>query len=132
MKKPLPICLLILRIAMFAMFLVWAIDKFLRPGSEALMYQHAYHLPLLPSIAMYAIGAFQVILAACFVIGLQKTFTSGLVLVGVLIYTVASYRLYYPLFHNDNLLFFAAWPMLAVCISLYLLRHQDTLLAAGN
>jgi putative oxidoreductase len=28
----------------------------------------------------------------------------------------------------DNLLFFAAWPMLAACIALYLLRDQDTLL----
>jgi hypothetical protein len=29
----------------------------------------------------------------------------------------------------DNLLFFAAWPMLAACITLYLLRDLDTLWA---
>lgn len=132
MKKPLPICLLLLRIAMFAVMLIWAIDKFLRPSTEAAMYQHAYHLPALPSMVMYAIGAFQIILASCFVLGIQKTLTSGLVLLGVLVYTVASYRLYMPLFHGDNLLFFAAWPMLAVCVSLYLLRYQDTLFAVSN
>ena len=27
----------------------------------------------------------------------------------------------------DNLLFFAAWPMLAACFALYLLRDLDTL-----
>lgn len=131
MKKPLPICLLLLRIAIFMMMLLWAIDKFMRPFSEAALYQQTYHLPVLPSMAMYAIGAFQILLATCFVIGLQKTLTAGLVLLGVLVYTIASYHLYMPPFQGSNLLFFAAWPMLAVCISLYLLRKQDTLLAVS-
>jgi len=29
----------------------------------------------------------------------------------------------------QNLLFFAAWPMLAACVALYLLRDADTLLS---
>ena len=131
MKKPLPICLLLLRIAIFMVMLIWSIDKFMRPLTEAAMYHRAYHLPVLPTMIMYAIGAFQILLATCFVIGLQKTLTAGLVLLGMLIYTVASYRLYMPPFHGDNLLFFAAWPMVAVCISLYLLRTQDTLFAVS-
>jgi putative oxidoreductase len=129
MKKPLPLCLWLLRIGMFIVMLVWAIDKFIRPGVEASVYHRAYHLPLLPAIVIYIIGAFQILLATTFVMGLQKTFTAGLMLLGVLIYTIASYRLYMPPFQGDNLLFFAAWPMLAVCFSLYLLRKQDTLLA---
>ena len=60
MKKPLPICLLLLRLAIFIVMLVWAIDKFMRPMTEAAMYQHAYHLPPLPAMIMYAIGAFQI------------------------------------------------------------------------
>ena len=31
-------------------------------------------------------------------------------------------------FNNPNLLFFAAWPMLAACFTLYYLRDQDTLM----
>lgn len=131
MKKPLPICLLLLRIGIFMMMLIWAVDKFVRPGAEAAMYHRAYHLPLLPSMAIYTIGAFQILLATAFVIGLQRTITAGLVLLGMLVYTIASYRFYLPPFQGDNLLFFAAWPMLAVCISLYLLRKQDTLLAVS-
>lgn len=131
MKKPLPTCLLLLRFAVFTVILFWAVDKFIRPGSEAAMYQHAYHLPLLPAMVMYTVGAFQILLVCCFVIGLQKTLTTGLVMVGMFIYTLASYRFYLPPFQGDNLLFFAAWPMLAVCIVLYLLRRQDTLLAVS-
>jgi putative oxidoreductase len=122
--KPLPTCLLLLRIAIFVVMLVWAVDKFIRPGTEAAMYQHAYHLPALPALVMYAVGAFQILLICCFLIGLQKTLTTGLVLLGMLIYTIASYRLYMPPFQGDNLLFFAAWPMLAVCIALYVLRRS--------
>jgi putative oxidoreductase len=129
MKKPLPICLLLLRWTIFVVMLIWAIDKLIRPLTEAGMYERAYHLPPLPAIVMYAIGAFQILLATGFVIGLQKTLTAGLILLGMLIYTIASYRLYLPPFQGDNLLFFTAWPMLAVCVSLYLLRKQDTLLA---
>lgn len=131
MKKPLPICLLLLRIAIFAVLLVWGIDKFMRPVAEAAMYQRVYHLPSLPVVAMTIIGALQIILASCFVIGFQKTVTAGLVMLGVIVYTLASYRLYLPLFRGDNLLFFAAWPMLMVCVSLYLLRKQDTLFAVS-
>jgi hypothetical protein len=32
----------------------------------------------------------------------------------------------------DNLLFFAAWPMLAACFALYLLRDLDTLGVVGG
>lgn len=129
MKKPLPLCLLLLRIAIFMILLIWAIDKFMRPGGESAVYQHVYRLPPIPVMLMYVIGGFQILLATCFVIGIQRTLTSGLVLLGMIIYTLASYRFYMPPFQGDNLLFFAAWPMLAVCISLYLLRKQDTLFA---
>lgn len=32
----------------------------------------------------------------------------------------------------QNLLFFAAWPMLAACLALYLLREHDTLATIGR
>ncbi len=33
---------------------------------------------------------------------------------------------------DANLLFFAAWPMLAACIALFLLCEHDTLLSIGT
>ena len=38
--------------------------------------------------------------------------------------TLSSYKMYLAAF--DNLLFFAAWPMLAACIALFYLRDLDT------
>jgi putative oxidoreductase len=45
--------------------------------------------------------------------------------------TLASFGKYVAPFEPHNLLFFAAWPMLAACIALYLLRDSDTLLSAS-
>lgn len=33
---------------------------------------------------------------------------------------------------GPNLLFFAAWPMLAACLALFLLRDEDTLATVGS
>ena len=44
--------------------------------------------------------------------------------------TLSSWRQYLDPF--DNLLFFAAWPMLAACIALYLLRDHDNLLSINK
>ncbi len=55
-------------------------------------------------------------------LGIAKRWTYGLVLVMHAISTLASFRMYLGF---DNLLFFAAWPMLAACFALYLLRDHD-------
>jgi len=41
--------------------------------------------------------------------------------------TLSSFPQYIDAF--NNLLFFAAWPMLAACIALFLLREHDTKLS---
>ena len=42
---------------------------------------------------------------------------------------LSAYKQYLNPFESPNLLFFAAWPMLAACFALYSLRKLDTLLA---
>jgi len=44
--------------------------------------------------------------------------------------TLSSWPRYIAAF--DNLLFFAAWPMLAACVALFLLRDSDTLLSVDT
>ena len=44
--------------------------------------------------------------------------------------TFSAYAQYYDVF--NNLLFFAAWPMLAACAALYLLRDADTKFTLGK
>ncbi len=45
--------------------------------------------------------------------------------------TLAGFRQYLAPFQGPNLLFFAAWPALAGCIALYLLRDLDTRVVGG-
>ncbi len=63
---------------------------------------------------------------ALLTIGLFKTWSYGIVLLMHGVTTLASWKQYLDAF--DNLLFFAAWPMFAACIALFLLRKHDTLL----
>jgi hypothetical protein len=69
------------------------------------------------------------VLILAFVAGVQKRLTYGLVFVLHGISTLSSYRQYLDPF--DNLLFFAAWPMLAACCALYSLRDLDTRWTVG-
>jgi len=62
------------------------------------------------------------------VTGFTKRWTCGIVLVLHAVSTLSSFGRYLDPW--KNLLFFAAWPMLAACITLYLLRDEDTLYAA--
>ena len=60
-----------------------------------------------------------------FVAGLLKTWTYGAILIFHGVSTLSAFAKYLQPF--DNLLFFAAWPMLAACAALFLLRDYDTL-----
>ncbi len=60
---------------------------------------------------------------------MAKTWTYGAVLLFHAVSTLSSWQMYLGF---DNLLFFAAWPMLAACFTLFWLRDQDTLLTVGN
>ena len=65
-----------------------------------------------------------------FLAGAFKTWTYGLILILHAASTFSSYSQYLDAF--NNLLFFAAWPMLAACLALFLLREADTLLSVNK
>jgi hypothetical protein len=83
-------------------------------------------------VVFYAIGAGEMIILLAFVAGLYKRWTYAAVLLFHAVSTLSSFKQYLAPFEGPNLLFFAAWPMLAACVALYLLRDLDTLWAAGN
>jgi putative oxidoreductase len=64
------------------------------------------------------------VLVLAFLVGFKKRITYGLVLLLHAGSTFSSFTKYIDTF--NNLLFFAAWPMLAACLALYLLRDEDT------
>ncbi len=106
---------------------IWTIDKFVRPEHAGSVYQKFYSLAGLGPAIIYAIGAAELLLLVAFVIGFVPRITYGLVLLLHAVSTFSSFRQYLAPFQGPNILFFAAWPMLAACFALYNLRDLDTL-----
>jgi putative oxidoreductase len=126
-EKRLRISLLLLRLGVFVVMFVWTLDKFVAPDHAARVFEHFYHLEGMGPGILAAIGAVQLVVILGFVAGLFRTWTYGLVLAMHAISTFSSWPQYLAAF--DNLLFFAAWPMLAACVALFLLRDSDTMLS---
>lgn len=125
--KNIQLSLLFLRLSVFLVMFMWTIDKFINPGHAAKVYASFYYIAGLEAVVMYTIGAIEVILLLLFLAGYKKTFTYGLVLALHTVSTLSSYKQYLAPFDGPNLLFFAAWPMLAACFALFLLRDLDSM-----
>ncbi|PAV25195.1 hypothetical protein C8D92_11145 [Tamilnaduibacter salinus] len=126
MPKQLPLALLLLRLGIFVVFLVWTLDKLIQPEHAAKVFSAFYGLGNLGETVFYLIGAAQLLLVLAFVAGVLKTWTYGAILIFHAVSTLSAFGKYLQPF--DNLLFFAAWPMLAACAALFLLRDYDTLI----
>ncbi len=120
-------CLLALRLTVLAVMLIWTVDKFVRPEHAVEIYEYFYFIGGLGHGIIYAIGALELILLIGFGLGFLKPWTYGTVLILHAVSTLSSFRQYLAPFEGPNLLFFAAWPMLAACYALFALRDQDTL-----
>jgi len=121
-----PLVLFLLRISIFITMSMWTIDKFMRPEHAAAIFEHFYGLSGLDVSLTYVLASAEAALLITFLIGFKPHFTYGMVLILHGISTLASYKQYINPFEGSNLLFFAAWPMLAACFALYILRDFDT------
>ena len=126
------VALLVLRITVFLVMLIWTIDKFGRPAHATSVYEHFYFLRGLGPTIIYSIGVAELILLIGFVIGFAPRLTYGLVLLLHAVSTFSSFRQYFRPFEGPNILFFAAWPMLGACFTLYYLRDLDTMWRIGG
>lgn len=123
--------LLLLRVSVFVVMLVWTVDKFVRPAHASSVYETFYLTPALGAAVMYAIGVAELLLISAFLLGYKKQLSYGLVFLLHAISTLSTFKQYLAPYDSINLLFFAAWPMLAACWALYSLREHDTLLTVG-
>ena len=121
------VALLVLRLTVFLVMLIWTIDKFVRPEHAISVYEHFYFVPGLGPAIVYSIAVAELILLLGFVIGFAPRLTYGLVFLLHAVSTFSSFRQYLQPFEGPNILFFAAWPMLGACFTLYYLRDLDTL-----
>jgi putative oxidoreductase len=125
--KKLQLPLLFIRLTVFLVMAMWTIDKFINPGHASKVYESFYHIAGLEFAVMYVIGAIELIILLLFVAGFKKKYTYGVVLALHTVSTLSSFKQYLAPFDGPNLLFFAAWPMLAACFALFILRDQDKL-----
>lgn len=116
--------MLILRYGVFVVMLMWTMDKFINPEHAARVFAKFYGLEGLGEGLMYGVAGMELLVITGFVLGLYPSVTYGIVLVLHAISTFSCYAQYLDPF--ENLLFFAAWPMLTACVALYLLRDLDT------
>lgn len=128
-KNRLPLTLLFLRLSVFLVMFIWTIDKFVQPQHASKIMEHFYFTAGVGNAAIYVLAGLELVLLVAFVAGIAKRWTYGLVLVLHGISTVSAYNQYLHPFQPTHLLFFAAWPMLAACFTLYYLREDDVLWA---
>jgi hypothetical protein len=128
----LPLALLSLRLGVFVVMFIWTVDKFVRPEHAAKIFTNFYFISGLGNLPIYLIGATELLILLGFLAGFMKRFTYGFVLVLHGVSTFSAFRQYLDPFTGPNLLFFAAWPMLAACFALYSLRDLDTYWALGK
>lgn len=130
--KRLSLSLLGLRLTVFLVMLMWTLDKFIRPEHAAGVFAHFYALGGLGTSVLVILGALELVLLLAFVTGFARRFSYGAVLLLHAGSTLAAWQQYLHPHEGANLLFFAAWPMLAACLALYLLRDADGMTIDGR
>lgn len=121
------LALLLLRLSVFLVLLMWVLDKFLNPDHAAAVLQAFYGLGGLGTLLIYGLGIIQLLVILAFVVGFKKKFFYTVVLIMHGASTLVSYKQYLDPFTSPNLLFFAAFPMLAACFALVYLQDLDRL-----
>lgn len=119
------LALFLLRLGIFTVMAIWTLDKFFRPEHAIAVFEHYYKLEGLGATPIYTLAAAEAALLIAFVLGVMPRLTYGAVLVLHGVSTLSAYQQYLHPFESNNLLFFAAWPMLAACFALYTLRDMD-------
>lgn len=123
--KRLPLALFFLRLGVFIVMLMWTLDKLFKPAHAANVFKKFYFIGGLDQGIFYVIGMVELLIILAFLAGFKKRWSYGIVLLLHAVSTLSAFGNY--LNPWTNLLFFAAWPMLAACFALYYLRDADTL-----
>ena len=128
--RKLQLSLLLLRLSIGLVMMVWAFDKILNPSHGAAVFEGFYGMAGVGETLVQGIGVAQALLVLAFVLGIARTWTYGAILLMHGATTLVSWSAYLqPL---KNILFFAAWPMLAALITLFLLRGEDRMWSIGG
>lgn len=126
-NKKLSLSLFSLRLGVFVVMFMWTIDKFINPEHASRVFSHYYKWDGLSETLSLGLGSLQLLVVIGFLAGYKKKYTYGAILAMHFVSTLSTYKMYLDPWGPKNLLFFAAWPMLAAIFSLFLLRDEDTM-----
>lgn len=128
--RDLEFSLALMRFAIAGFLMVWVCDKLLN-SSRAMQTFTKFYTEISADEAMFAVGVIQLVLVLAFAAGLFKTFTYGAVTLMHAVSTFSSYNVYLDPLARPNILFWAAVPVLAAMIALFILRRRDRLWTLG-
>lgn len=118
--------LLMLRLGVGLVFFMWTLDKLLNPEHAAGIFERYYMIAGLGTSLMLVVGVLQMGLVLAFIAGFMRKWSYGLIFLLHAVSTFSAYKQYMNPWEKPNLLFFAAFPMLAACFALWLLRDYDS------
>lgn len=130
--KHLQLSLFLIRASVVLMLAPWVADKFINPAHLVGIAESFYGIGDLGSTLVLIVGVAQVALLACFALGIARTWSYGLTLLMHALSTFSSWKQYLDPYTGANLLFFAAWPVLAALVALFLLRDHDRMLSVPS
>ena len=102
----------------------WTLDKIFVPEHTIAVFTAFYKINISSSVSI-ALGVVQLVFVALLLMGMYRSYVYLIALIIHAVSTLSSMAKYFDPF--NNLLFFTAWPMLAACLALYLLRDFDNL-----
>lgn len=126
-EQQLKIGLVLIRLSTGIFFLVWSIEKIISPEIAQKVFSKFYSIYISSSFSQ-AVGIVQIIIVLAFMAGLFKTWTYGAILGMHAVSTLSTYKELLNPYEPPNHLFWAAVPLLAALIALFLLRKEDNLL----
>jgi len=138
-ERRIEIALLIIRVTAAVFLGMWATLKFIHPEWTGNIFRNAYKFPLITGDFAYPLGVLQLAIVLCFLLGLWRFWTYGLVMLMSAAGVLGSLKSYirwdeagelvlaYSKYPNNLLL--TAIPTLGALIALFLLRDMDNLLS---
>ena len=125
LNKKVAIALLLMRLTIGAFFTVWASLKFLRPNWMEKVFHDVYHFSFITQDHALAIGLVQGFVVFLFVIGMQRTYSYGIVFLMHSVGVAGSIPLLMKFTHYPSNLLWTAVPTLGAMLALFYLREYD-------
>lgn len=129
--RSLDLGLAVLRLSLGAFFLVWSVEKIVAPALARRVFETFYFSS--PSDAvLIATGIAQTAVVLAFLAGLWRFWTYGALLAMHTVSVVSTWERLLTPYEPPNHLFWAAVPVWAALLLLFLLRDADRLLTLGG